>query len=33
MSTHSIILEKLEDPMLGEILAYARGEDMALSQC
>ena len=33
MSTHSILIEKLEDPMLGEILAYARGDDMALSQC
>ena len=33
MSTHSILIEKIEDPMLEEILAYARGDDMLLSQC
>ena len=33
MSTHAFVIDKLEDPMLGDILAYVQRDEFTLSQC
>lgn len=33
MTTHSVILQKLEDPMLGDILKFVNRDGNTLEEC